>query len=469
MKNKNLRLILFASLAVLLTLYITACSPEQNDTDTNDIPQPPHNDSASEATQIPDNLPEVEYDEVLTIAVLMDWVVLPVADRFMQENPGVKIEVISFNQEFFNLDLNTPRTQIATELMAGSGPVLIESWLLDTLDSRVFPFMVDWFEIMAADPDFNEDDWFMNVFHAMARDGRLFEFPHEFLYESVSVNSTIPGLVDAFSGRDTVNVSEMMHINQNLVTDSPKTIAAIFSPRWITRSYISEFLDMETGEVNFDNQRFIDLITEALIVMDTAGGGAFSIEYESQLRSNHVFAVDNPANTILRFLDFNVGTIFTNSAPLVDAEERLVISANSSFVLNAANSTPTQQALAWDFLKFLMQPGNQPIQLIFQQNVNRALMQHNVEQQLQRFVSIFQQRGWQLAVTEDEALEQVIDRMTAIGEMSMTRINGAVPQIIQDTINEVLQDFVDGLTTAEQTAQLLQNQITLIMMEMGLR
>ena len=469
MKKTSIYKMLFLLLLATSFIFVTiGC--ESSDT----IEPDESNLSANEATLTPTDLSEKvdlneisDYNEVLTIAVLVDWVIRPVAERFVQENPGTRIEIISFNSAFFDMDLDTPRSQMAVELMAGGGPVLIESWVLDTLDSRVFPFMVDWFTVMDTDPEFKESDWFMNVFHALTIDGKLYQFPVEFLYESVAANGAIPGLLDVFLGRDSVTVTEMMQIYRELITYSPKIIAPTFSPRWLTPFYIGEFLDMETATADFNNRQFIDFISDAFDARDTIGIGTFDIAEEAHWSSDYIFSVVSPGNSIDHFLDFTVGSVFTGAIPLVDAEGNLIVSSNSSFVLNAANSTPAQRTLAWDFIMFMMEPGNQPAMPIFQQHVNRNLMRHSAEQFFRNRMEQYRHLGWQLAVTEYEALERIIERMTSIGEMPMTRRGAAVPQLIQETISEALHLFEDGLATAEQTAQFLQSRITLILMEMG--
>jgi hypothetical protein len=260
----------------------------------------------------------------------------------------------------------------------------------------------------------------------------------------------------------------MMQIYQDFTAESPKIIAPNFSPSWLISFYLGDFLYMEAGIVDFDNQRFIDFISNALSAKDNIGVGGFFIEEEAQVLSDYIFRIAPPGDSIRHFLDYAIGgPLFTDAIPLVDADGNLIISAYTSFGLNAANSTPAQQALAWDFMKFLMTPGNQPVPVIFHQHVNRELMLHSTEQLFRNNLEINRHLGWQLAVTEEEALEQVIERMTAIGEMPMARRGAAATELIRETIFEALQTFEDGLATAEQTAQHLQSRITLILMEMG--
>lgn len=413
------------------------------------------------------------YGETLTIAVPDDFFMRSSVAQYMRRNPGVTIEIINFGWD----NIDAARMQLATELMSGTGPVLIDSILLDTLDPRLAPFMIDWFPVMAADPDFNEEDWFTNALHALSVNGALYEFPIEFTYNFAAINSTVLSLNESFVERERITISEMIEIHQQLPAASSLSIAPNFSAQWLMRYYLHHFFDMETGLVDFDNDWFINFITFArdMTEPEHLRGFITTADFnrrESELAMLYLFDIPHTNWHPFHLADFASGSIFANPIPITNEHGELWIGSGESYILNAVNSTPTQQALAWDFIKFLMEvdESEHSMKTFNLHPTNRNLLRSAQNQLFPMYVNWLENHsdGWRLAGTNRDALEQNVARKTEIGNMPMIRRLRA-PDIVIENIFEILQLFEDGHITAEQTAETLQSRIELIMMEIGLR
>jgi len=431
-----------------------------------------HTPGGMQLWQPPPDDPRPFDGETLTIATARAgwWLgyMQRMAQVFMWHYPGVTVEVIDFDG-----DRVRGLEQIGVQLMSGTAPVLIDNAFVDHHNPSNVRFLADWFPFINADPYFNNEYYFMNVFHASAINGRAYVFPHEFRYRLVTANSTIPGLANALAEYDGVTITQIMELRHHFPTETPLYFGYDFDVAiGVMWDYLHSFLDMETGWVDFNNQRFIDFInylreiTSPETIFGQRGFGfiAVSPEEESVWSQRYYFQYINPF-IYQYFLDFQEDLLFTGVTPIVDNQGRVIINV-WGHALNA-QATPIQQALAFRFMLFLnsveahnaagMWPPWVP--------VNRELLHLTIERNfLHEIETMVRTFGWRLDGTRSEAIETIFARRSAIEDMPMTTIQ--VPNAIINIIFEALRDFHYGLISAEQTAQDLQNRITLVMMEM---
>jgi len=419
------------------------------------------------------------YGETITIATWIPHMINHFAITYMHENPGVTIRVINYESTLSqnNQDIRHPRDwsfdtvqlEIATQLMAGSAPTLICGFLADPYDPRQSIYFFDWYQLMDADPNFNEEDWFINAFHAFSISNRLFHFPLSFRYEPVVTNSTIPGLVDAMTAySDGVSISELIELHRHFAINHPGFyLEEYFTTRMLMQYAMGQFVDVEAGWVDFGYD-FIDLITyvKSITCPDFDFRWKNSPETgvrELQKSERYLFHLDYNQN-YLYFLDFYGERLFVNITPLVNDNGELLIESEQSFLLNT-NATPIEKAIAWDFLMYVMDAENHSnftMSFFFFQATNRNVLYHHVLRTLPEVARM--RHGW-FTGTEDEAIDIVLARKTAFGDMPMQNMR-MLPSSIINIIDEAMGQFHDGLLSAEQTAELLQNQITLVLMEM---
>jgi len=410
--------------------------------------------------------------ETLTIATTRRGTISPYVNQYRAANLDINIEIICFREEIDNGNLSRVREQLGDLLLAGNGSVLIDGWIIDYLDPRLSHHFIDWFPIMEADPDFNEADWFMNVFHASAVEDRLLAFPTKFSYRTASANTTVPYLAEALMTKDSVTLLELMELQQQLQADTPFYIGHCFDSSMFFQYHSHDFFNFETGWVDFDNQQFINAIThakEATRSNKNFGwrGGYNNIHPRTVEPLTEQFLFDLPIfNMVNVFLDFDPDYPFRHLTPLTNDQEELMVTIWQSFALSA-HASPVEQAIAWDFIKFIMNPDHQGFgQRTLMIPTNRDLFSYGMKQQAPESAEIIISLGWQIG-DEDEAIERAIARVNEIVNMPMTTIGRrAFPYSIYDMVFEVLEHFHEGNITAQQAAQELQYRVTLAMEEM---
>jgi len=425
--------------------------------------------------------------EGITIATAYAQLISELAFLYMQENPEVKINIIDYYSTLGGswedgLVFDSVRLEIATQLMADSAPTLICSLLADSFDPRQTIFFYDWYKLMDADPNFNEEDWFMNVFHAFSMNDRLYQFPITFGFDPVVVNTAIPGLMEAMSDkRQGVTMSELVELHRQFSADFPNYyLEEYFSAEILLQYSIDRFIDIEAGVVDF-GEEFIDLIkyAESITSPDVSRnrwGNTFPAGFASsaaELRNSERFLFHFYHRRFFHhFLDHEGERPFAGITPLVNERGELFIDPYNYFYfgdsyLLSATATPIQKAIAWDFIMFIMQ-----FEIQYNYSLASMLMMPTLHRDTfydhARFMVAVQNDGhynW-FGGTNEEAADGVIETMTGFLEMPMRR-SRTLPRVIEDIISEAMSQFHDGLLSAEQVAELLQNQVSIVLMEIA--
>jgi len=443
-------------LMVVMTFSLVSCGRSEAQPDEVPIWTPPPDD------------PNPFYGQTLTLAAPFslqgDGHDLRVVNAYRRYRPGVSIETV-------DLDVIAGREQMSVQLMSGTAPLLISSIFVDVYNPSVARFFADWFPLINATPSFDQDKYFMNVFHGSAINGRLYSFPVAFQFLATTANNNIPGLAEALEGLDAVSFAQMMEFRRQFPTEDQLYFEPSFDVVIGVMENMRSFFNMETRMVDFDNQYFVDFLNYSRDLTSTnqvsgqfLGQWFFSAwpgpDEDAAWGQRYYFLNVHPG-MLQYFMDFEEDLNFSSVTPLVNQQGEVFIET-WGYVLNA-QATPIQRALALDFMQFMTSEENSAVAgRPPYGSVNRDLQRIALGQLLSFSLNQFRGFGWR--PTGGGALESIRDHYSAIADMPMT--TGRIPRAIQTIISDALADFHFGLVTAEQTAQDLQNRITLFMMEM---
>jgi len=462
----------FATVAILTAILLAGCGQNQQEKSFD--------------------WPQTFDGEILTIYVFDDFHALP---RFAREyeirNPGVTIKITQLNPNEFDSD----RERIGIQLMGGGAPILIHGRYVDYHNPLTTQYFADWLPIIAADPNFNKDDWFMSAFDAMAKNGKLLGFPlyYDLPFGSgfVLANATVPGLAAEFVGRQSISLADMIEIHSSIAPTlaAPMYITAGFDTLFAVENQINDFFDFDEGRVEFSSREFIDFITNAkelthpqrnfgapLIIMDNARGTGLR---ERVAQQSHQYLFRFARTFEIDIFDiFEEEAHFVNPLPLTNNHGELLISPFSTMALNAG-ATDAQKALALDFLRFAAESPQHPDDDSIHYALFSAVRYGNLNSSNRNYAHRLLEalnsslphhwvsHGWRLQDDWFEVARQTIIYHTDnAAELPMHDTRYA-PDIIQDAIRQVLHQFHDGLITADQAANYLQNRITLMLLEMS--
>jgi len=417
------------------------------------------------------NISEVE-DVTLTIANPNNWMGLEhFAQIYMDENPGVDIIINDWDGDFMRYLEQKPLT-----LMAGTADDLMASFGFDYHSPSTQALLADWLPVMRADPDFNESNFFVNVFEAMTTNGRLYNLPIAFNPTRVAYNTTIPGMSEEIFGRSNITMSEMHAIHRSL---APENILmdSSYDVQFALGFQIHSFVDFENRTSSFNTPEFINFITESreITCPDKNIGWMFASTYynpEIMEENSHKYLFQKlfTGDPYQFLIPFEEEMKFSGNIPMVNEQGEVLIQAFPSYVLNG-HTSPEARAIAWDFLRFLLDPAVYQTDLeltpwVSMIPVYRPLLMLNLEREVPGWLEHFSENyGWRSVFSEEETIEHIYNQLSELGRVSLAdRI--FLPTSISEIIGEVMTQFHEGLVTAEQAAEDLQNRVTLALMEL---
>jgi ABC-type glycerol-3-phosphate transport system substrate-binding protein len=486
MQNKYLRLILLASLVLVLTLCITACSPEQNDTGTNDIAQPPqqNNASISENQDTSDSTNEASPAEstlsgTLTISQASRGQLERAVERFTTLHPDVEIVLNCYDSNWQRFNM-----QVSTELMAGVADDIISLGTLPLFDLADRGLVVDLLPLMQNDPDFNEDDYFMHVIDSFKYRSGLHVFPMQFDYTLIGINTfnldEVSGrnpeeIIERFRQLETISYRQMLDLYIGLENRDGLYVSLAANALDHIISSLSIFIDFENNIANFYSDEFIRTLNDWREVTDPlliAGGrlpisrsGSFTgVNRAAQIEraSRYLFAAYGMGLSYDVFFPHTEQELFTHFIPLATCDGEILVHTGRAFFINSASYNVE---LAWEFLKFLAT--DMYVYNRFPTGIptNRDKFRNTISHSISNAIGVWTREERLFDVGDiDELTESIYEKVSVFNEMPMrhsTEYWGAHSVMM----SEIITSFYHGVLTAEQAALELQNRISIFLME----
>ena len=421
-------------------------------------------------------------DETLTIAVPSGYarIFQALAAAYRGANPDADVEIISFDCD------EAARVHIGLQLMAGNAPVMIYGAWVDYLDPFAARHLTDWFNIMHADPNFDEDMWFMNVFDAVSANGQMRGFPLFYTYYYIAANSLVPGLAEALEAHKTISVEEMIELHRQFSTNHRMYLAHGFGLNFALEQQLGNFFNLETGKVDFANRQFSDVFTTSRNI--THHNQLCRREMDNNIRGNWYAEEILSYRYFFRKIDnldfeyksiFDRDTLFVNPTLLTNQRGELLIRPGITFALSSAAS-PCMQAMAFDFLRYIKDANEcwRELYIMFYGllhppaplSVNRGYLRFQSEyiflEVLRRGYrsAVWADHIWNTSLLREDITDIIYPKMAAAGDMPMADMRYG-PDIVTAIVREAYWQFYSGLVSADQSAHDLQNRITIALME----
>ena len=411
------------------------------------------------------------FDNQTITVVTADAQLRQFANAFTRYNPDATIDVIVLAAGWEEVEYS--RDWLRTRLLAGDAPVIMSSRFIDTRDPSMSHFFADLFPLMYADPNFSENDYMMNVVRAFATNEQLFGFPWAFSYTQVVANSNVPGLANALAVRQTMGITsdELMELHRLFSAGTQLYYANFHSVNSFVARHRHRFIDLESGQVNFASQEFIDVITSAKELMNPS-----SISSPPGIVTGHIDPCQATELILSQTYSFRYVfcmqynfeieeiRLFVNPTPLVNEYGELLVLAYDTYAISSG-ATAAQQVLAWDFIRFVSEYERIPLMVNYP-SVNRNRQQSaNVYTYMREVLRIFnQEAGLQPVGSISDAMQLKHDHYSALALMPASA-QVPLPDSVIGAIWEVLHQFTNSLVTAQDAAHELQNRVSLALME----
>lgn len=452
----------------MLLIMLSGCSNNEN-IDNN----PPN----LEGNNIPIIEENKELSGTLTVSTVFDGYIDILAEKFMDMHPNV--EIIVERQE----ENKAPYMyRIAIDLLSGTSTDLIDLSALDINHKAQSGLLLNLYDFMDNDPDFNKSDYYTNIFEAMEYEGGLYAMPLSFHYDMMYISKPLAEKIDLdYESYKGISYGEMIDIYEKVKNTHPSPDEFYLMPGIVKNSFFDyesvDFFDIETGDANFDSEEFIQhlKLTKKLNTVyhpDTQEWDftRVSVGNEDFLKEDFMFAefTSNTIDMAKMMIEFQNTK---DPIPLLSSEGKAPFS--NLLGTYAISNNCKNRELAWEFLKYCISAkdisdfederydldysfmflGNIPINI---ENFY-TYFRHNFEQEINDYVS----RGVEMKFANEEEKAKIIQAtLDKIHEWNQER-NVLVGNL---ELTYLLREELDNyyyydLATAEETARIIQNKV----------
>lgn len=207
--------------------------------------------------------------------------------EFNKNSAGYEIEMTDFLAQ--GTDFDSALTRMNNEMTAGNIPDILIIRGSIPVDSYIAKgLLADMYEFMDMDEKFDCSDYLQNVFEACKRDGKLFEAAPLFDISTVAEKTSKVGetggwIMDEFIKFANVNSSGSSGRGIfDLVSSTKRNMLSVFI------SYnLGNYMDMKTGECNFDGEDFIKLLEFCNRFPKESGVSKSDINYWDEISSGY--------------------------------------------------------------------------------------------------------------------------------------------------------------------------------------
>jgi|GEM_PF-939304 len=409
--------------------------------------------------------------------------------QFQKKHPDIKIDLKDFTAAIISTSEEGPgdseinraqkaeedfRKLVATELMSGKGPDIVE---MDGLPYKKYAesnTLANLSEMIEKDKSFDIKNYKQNIIDAFRYKGDLFVMPINFGFSPFVANKTILEKEGIKIDDSKWTWKDFLEIAQKITRDtdgdgkpdqyamekmSPEDIfGMIFDTEY------NNFINLENRTCNFDSPEFINLLK---FVREFSEKGVTS----PKLDISELYKMLDPG-TIGFVKDYfgnyqsliaaqslmNGEVVFFNLPSYSDKSASKMFYSSKTYAIN--NNSKLKEE-AWEFIKLLLSDEIQGRDDMFSFPININALDKKAKSEIEKnyMYKANKDRGRKVrALNEDDVklINKMIDELEFLpyGDEQVSQI-----------IDEGVKDFLSGKKTAEETAKLIQSKVSIYLNE----
>ncbi len=391
------------------------------------------------------------------------------AEEFQKIHPNVKIETNDTAVELDKLSVEEAmiaiekyQDDLAVKMNSGDAPDLIIS--LGSSDGTEFiagDLLYDINEFIENDTTFIKEDYFMNVIKAQEINGGLYNFPLEFDFSSVRIRQDVLEFFEIDeSSIKTVDYNFLYDLYFNALNSGEFTSLQYINREEMTgksmftdESYASSF-NADKMEVSFNSPEFIEYLnTTSRYESIGAPFGFFEVYEIPSLFDAHDILVEGvkPTQHNHEYL-MGESENASKAYPVSTINGEITVGTTASVSIPANAKSPD---LTWEFVKYLMAENDSPM-FVDEEGHNDGLkFVGSIPINRKNLENYHKYMG-----AEYGASEESIDNFILYVNEVLTnpiRANFNFSQLMTP-LNELHMDFYNGLMTAEECAEAMQER-----------
>ena len=416
--------------------------------------------------------------EEITLAWLYtDWDLRNQIVKFNRSQDKVRINVVDYSQYNTNDNYDAGIQQLNTEILSGKVPDILCTNGLPIEQYEGKGVLLDLWPLIDNDSELSREDLMTHLFDVMSVDGKLYQVVSSFSIDTVAGNTDIVGDRDTWTLQDLQQAKEQMSDDATIFGESDVKTDILYT---CVSHGVDGFIDWANKTCSFDSQEFIDMLNFA---------NSFPKEFDWE---NYDYSSADSEYSRLRSGKQMLTRAYLYSFSDVQYQKLLhggnvsfvgypTTSGNgSSFNISggmAISASCKNPEAAWSFVRTILTEDYQTTNYMWQFPTNKhsfeaykeqAMKQEYYEdpetgEQVPQPTMTYEFDGQQidiLALTQEE-----YDLFMRVYENcnSVTAYN----QEINNIITEETAAFFDGQKTAEETAKIIQDRVSLYVAEKG--
>ncbi|MCL2189112.1 MAG: hypothetical protein FWC16_09360 [Defluviitaleaceae bacterium] len=385
--------------------------------------------------------------------------------------------------------------RLQASLMAGQGPDL---FIADTeLNLRSFArngFLANFYTLIDNCTGKNRSDFFENVLQGFEFESGLYIFPTSFSFFQVGINAHLPPThLNRFTENNTITMNDMVEIYFNAISDerfshlSMGVTSGWAHVRGMLRALSSDFICFASNTSELNSPLFASqlemmrrLFQEPMWITIHYPLG---LEASRIMADTQIFEMSNIRRIGTSAFFPRSTNYFINYRPLVNQEGQLIINPNEScavWALLAINANGETE-LAWEFITYLLREypyargrartgefGH--LAAWAEGSIATPILRANANMPRSAFEQVtgagYVAWGWDLGDARDDYINEAMSRLADMNEMPVHLIHPMIPtNVLTGADNINLDNFMFGIITAEEFAQMMHNSVSLWMME----
>ena len=412
----------------------------------------------------------------LTLACFgLNWELRPMIVEFNRSQSAVRIVVQDYSEFSTEEDYMAGLTRLNTEIISGNVPDILDASSLPVNQYAGQGILVDLWPLIDSDPELGREDLMVHLFEAMSNNDKLYRITDSFSIQTAGVNSSIA------SGRVSWTLDEVLEAMEEL--DPNATIFGETDTKsgMLHRAIgfnLSDFMDWENKTCSFDSEEFISLLdfcnTFPAEMDPNYDWGTAESEYSRLMNGKQLMSAVylSSVEDIQVQAAYHGGDVTFIGFPSENAE-------GSCFQLGttlAISSTCEDVDAAWSFVRRLLTEEHQTKEHMWNFPTNAQAFETAKKQAMTPVYETDPETGEQIEISnsgigigndfnlqiysmkqqEFDAFWQLYERCSNVYSYD---------EDIMKIILEECEFFFAGQKTAEETASLIQNRLSLYLAE----
>lgn len=394
--------------------------------------------------------------------------------KFNRANSGVRIEVADYSQYATEDDYSAGITKLNTEIISGNVPDLFVNDQLPISQYAAKGLLRDIYEFIDADEEISREDYFENVLKALEINGGLYSICSNFGIATLVGNADVVGPDMGWTLQEMQEVISA-HPEVEYILSPGSTRSSILQAMLVLN--MDNFVDWNTGECSFNGQEFIDLLNFSSLFPETYDYNSGNYESTPALvSSGRQLLVEMSCSDFEEYQMYEAmfgGHLAFKGFPTSEGVGNVISPSGSQLSISATCKDPDA---AWRFVRSLITEdfyennyysyGYPILKSAYdakEAEAMKATYQTDPETGEQVEVS---HGGWGwddfyveiYSMSEEEA--QTLRDVIASADRAYR-----YDQNIMNLVTEECADFFAGTKTAEQTASLIQDRVSIYVNE----